>query len=900
MKNYKNSLLLLTMLLSSLSLFSQTLLHNFEFDGNLNDTKATGISLSEINTSSSSYATSPNSWTWAQSTKPGGGLELLTDQLPDETNYSLGFRIKFNETGGGYRKIITFKGSSSDNGLYFQNNKLRLFPGGTTSSSSYSSNTFYDFVLTRASDNTFKIYTVSGGSATEVFSLTDTDGDAIPVLNGANREFRFFMNDNDNRDEHTTGGTARSIRMWDRALTAQEIEDALPAVTNNATGVSPTSATLNGKVNPQGSSATFSFEWGTTTAYGNTLSSTTPASSSASSPVSVQASLTGLTAGQIYHYRIKSTTGSAEYFGEDKIFNGMIGVDIDMSVWLKADAGTGSIGTSWQDQSGNGKDYATVAGPTVQADALNYNKGVEILSGGFDAPSSAALTSDWTLFFISKKMASDNSGRIFDGHAGNYLWAHHGTSRNGIYLDNSPGDHVASFTTNDGIENLHLHSYARESGGGLEARTDGESLKTYTSSNSANGVRIDINVGYNSAESSDSRIGEVIIYNTQLNATEINKVESYLGIKYSVSLFGDYIASNSTKFWNAAVGPSYQNSIIGIGRDITSDLLQKQSQSAYDSLRIYVGSLAAGNTSNAATISNDISYIMIGHNDDLLYSIGSTEFPSGEGIYSRIEREWKISNTNFDETFSLEIKLHASAGTIDESHIRVLLDADGDFSNATVINPTVTNSGGILTVSGLSTSDIPKNSVRYITIASINSETPLPIELLYFGAKIIDDRYVELNWKTSSEVNNNYFTLERSLDGSQWKKLVDMAGAGNSTIVLDYTYIDNNPLKGVSYYRLKQTDYDGLFIYFEQRSIRNSSTVSVEVYPSSTHKQVIVKGPASKLENIRIYNELGQDITRHCDIVVQSPSVVKIDISKLNSGVYFIKTGNTANRVFKM
>lgn len=314
--------LLAILLFTAMSMSGQTLLHNFEFNGNLDDTRPTGVSLIEVNTATSSYGTSPNSWTWTQTARPGGGLELLTNQLPDATNYSLGFTMEFDQTDGGakgYRKIITFKGATSDNGLYFQNNKLRLYPGDHVSTSTYAANTFYDFVLTRKTDGTFKIYTISGGVVTEVFTIDDADGHAMPILNGANHEFRLFMNDN-HFIEHTTGGTVRSIRMWDAALTAQEIEDALSTVlTEEATNITNTSATLNAEVNPQGSASTFEFEWGTTTAYGNTEAST-PSSGSGTVSVSLSTNLSGLIQGETYHYRIKSTNGAGDTFGGDKTF----------------------------------------------------------------------------------------------------------------------------------------------------------------------------------------------------------------------------------------------------------------------------------------------------------------------------------------------------------------------------------------------------------------------------------------------------------------------------------------------------------------------------------------------------------------------------------------------------
>ena len=97
----------------------------------------------------------------------------------------------------------------------------------------------------------------------------------------------------------------------------------------------------------------------------------------------------------------------------------------------------------------------------------------------------------------------------------------------------------------------------------------------------------------------------------------------------------------------------------------------------------------------------------------------------------------------------------------------------------------------------------------------------LPIELIYFNAKYITNR-VELSWATASELNNDYFTIERSTDGIIFEPVLSKKGAGNSTITLKYTDVDANPLEGVSYYRLKQTDYDNHFTYSEVKSIKFS------------------------------------------------------------------------------
>lgn len=320
-KIFQKYCILSIFIIISSTVFSQRLIHNFEFNGNLNDTSPTGATLSPVNITSSSYGTNPNSFTWVQTSNPGGGLSLLTDQLTDPTHYSLGFRISFKETGSDYKKILSFKGAGVDNGLYFQNNNLEFYPFGKNSTIFYQPNTFYDFVLVRTPAKNIKVYIVEpNGKVTLVYDKQDTSDASVPQLINGKHELRFFMDDTHTSYEHSPGGTVRGIRMWDKALTPAQIGAALSSVTTEPPiNVTSTSATLVGEVNPQGSLSTFEFEYGTSTSYGTTITPS-PASSSGTSAISTTADISGLTKGQQYHYRIKSTNSVGVSYGSDVTF----------------------------------------------------------------------------------------------------------------------------------------------------------------------------------------------------------------------------------------------------------------------------------------------------------------------------------------------------------------------------------------------------------------------------------------------------------------------------------------------------------------------------------------------------------------------------------------------------
>ena len=116
-----------------------------------------------------------------------------------------------------------------------------------------------------------------------------------------------------------------------------------------------------------------------------------------------------------------------------------------------------------------------------------------------------------------------------------------------------------------------------------------------------------------------------------------------------------------------------------------------------------------------------------------------------------------------------------------------------------------------------------------------DNQISLPITLVYFTAKKVGD-IVQLNWETSSEINNDYFTVERSSDGTNFLELFRRKGAGNSNTSLSYVDYDNNPMKGINYYRLRQTDYNGTSTTFNIVPIFfGEGNTQMRIYPNPTN-----------------------------------------------------------------
>lgn len=169
----------------------------------------------------------------------------------------------------------------------------------------------------------------------------------------------------------------------------------------------------------------------------------------------------------------------------------------------------------------------------------------------------------------------------------------------------------------------------------------------------------------------------------------------------------------------------------------------------------------------------------------------------------------------------------------------------------------------------------------YTSSCVCRGEQVLPIELRYFSAELIED-YVHIKWSTISELNNDYFTIERSQSGNNWDAIATIDGAGNSTEELNYWEIDSFPLPGVSYYRLVQTDYDGRTSVSRVVSVTREGTANEEfiVFPNPTTGRLSF---STAMEgNYQIFDAYGK--------IMQQGILMNedLDISDLSSGVYII------------
>lgn len=410
----------------------------------------------------------------------------------------------------------------------------------------------------------------------------------------------------------------------------------------------------------------------------------------------------------------------------------------------------------------------------------------------------------------------------------------------------------------------------------------------------------------NWSPSFNGKVSEFVVYTGILTANQRAKVHSYLALKYGITLDrtvlgGDYLNEAGSSVYSDGGVSTYWNNIIGIGRDDNSAFLQKQSRQLDNLTKIYVSTLTVSNIANTGTFTSNNQFVVMGNDGQALNSTGSTEYPAAMGIYSRIEREWKISNTNFNDNFSLDITLNTSP--ITASDLRILIDDDGNFNNATMYNPTITVSSGVVSISGITSTMIPSNSTKYLTIVSLSSTSPLPIELTRFEAATNGSNHVELNWQTASENNNAYFTLQNSKDGETWQEVATINGAGYSRSLKNYFFSDKFPYHGDSYYRLKQTDFDGRYKYSAiiDAMVTETNQEDILIYPNPTSGKITLEGRSSELKEFTLFNALGADITAFVSFNPdRTGTKIDLDLSALPPDIYLIKTKSGVQKIAKL
>jgi len=166
---------------------------------------------------------------------------------------------------------------------------------------------------------------------------------------------------------------------------------------------------------------------------------------------------------------------------------------------------------------------------------------------------------------------------------------------------------------------------------------------------------------------------------------------------------------------------------------------------------------------------------------------------------------------------------------------------------------------------------------------------PLPITLVYFKATRHGENNI-ITWATASEDDNNFFTIERGLDGKTFETIATINGAGNSSRIIDYSYTDASAPTATNYYRLKQTDFDGKSSYSPIVFTHCEPIQSLKIYPVPVSDRINIdlNSPMNFDGLLQIINESGQSVLEKVILLESGPNHFEIETMELPAGLYLM------------
>lgn len=626
------------------------------------------------------------------------------------------------------------------------------------------------------------------------------------------------------------------------------------------------------------------------------------------------------------------------------VADGPGGVDTDLELWLRADSDVfensgGSIDAEngddvyvWGDQSVNSNN-ASAAGstgnrPEYHTANMNFNPSIEFddASSGnrYLETASNPATDDMSWFVVYRSNQSSSSGSwwanpaLIGGEAsGSGLDYAVSLTGGKPYWKGTSGDNFGSAsasTYNDNRGTLLTATRQKTSSGTNYLYVNGTQTASYAADDNSLNALSTLGIGnhHDPATGSqfDGEIAEVVGYSSQLGESDRNKIESYLAMKYGITIDHDYVSSGGTVIWDQGDNTDFHNRITAIGRDDEAALDQRQSVGwASDAVvTIGHGGIAASNSANSNSFSANNSYVIFGDNNDVLTGVTETDqgtTTNAEVIDRRISRSWLLEEGGTVGSVELTFDLHdfpgvrKNASTYDFTELRLLIDGDGTFSTgAYSVSPTsFTYSSSDTTITFNHNFSA---GTSYFSLGTLDEAgSPLPVEFSYFSAQAIENgAQVELNWSTATETNNDFFKVERSADGYTWESLFEVDGAGTSIQGLEYKEYDQSPLQGTSYYRLKQVDFDGTTDYSKIEQViiggaeRQGTMTISSVYPNPFVDQLTldIELKESGSLTLDLLNANGNQIKTEVFSVVPGTNSLTIrSLSDLPKGTYIVK-----------
>ncbi len=398
-----------------------------------------------------------------------------------------------------------------------------------------------------------------------------------------------------------------------------------------------------------------------------------------------------------------------------------------------------------------------------------------------------------------------------------------------------------------------------------------------------NAIRLlqSINTCCETSEALTGKMSEFGMYYSALNTTRRTLLETNQSAFYGIAISnGKYTPPTST---------SYIYYVNGVGRESATDSVA--------GTRSTSGMGVSVTTAATAFLKDNGDYLTYGMNCFATPFTSASNLPVT--VLLRWTNDWYVNKTDIGSNNGLmtiffdysDYGAGAGPGVASNYVLLYRSSAAGTFS---IVPSTTVSTAGDRVLFNVDGSNITTN--YFYTIGTIDpAASPLPIELIDFNCNLINPNTIQLNWKTATELNSHYFSIERSTDAINYQTIGNVIAAGNSLSIKNYSFIDEHALKDISYYRLKSVDIDGTYEYSPICSVTNGgfdTFDNISIYPNPTNSLLTIdfkNNTTISTESYSLMDITGKKIEVPFSII---DNKIILDLSYLKSGLYFIEAKN--------
>lgn len=609
--------------------------------------------------------------------------------------------------------------------------------------------------------------------------------------------------------------------------------------------------------------------------------------------------------------------------------------------WIKSDAGvSGTSVSTWADQSGAAiTGNLTASGtvrPTVVTGAINFQDYIRF-DGSNDVMVSTNSFTGNTLF-----STTDNTILMIKNYKSgtvDYKWETdptnawrigmeiNGSAQRIDFVDDNGGGKNNLSTTAIINKDVMVEYLSSSTNINLKLNGNFDAVMTHPGLTFSPGVTSKpLYIGSNDIGNplyTNVDLAEVLTFNKKLSASELVRVESYLSIKYGLTLGNNkgtgssvaYYSSDGTQIWNNHTG--YHNYVIGLGRDNTAGNsgLHKLKSTSVSSLNgsVDIITLANSDFTTPASFANDKAFILVGSNAGSLATPIVANYTHGgpsTAIVYQLSRVWATQKTG-THSGNMIIEFNTALingptgyGTNTNADLRLLVDNDAVFSNASAGEHTYSPNAGYSTTGGMIYFSVPYSDIQsgtgYFTLGSINGvSAPLPVELTDLNVKCSGNTNL-ISWNTVRETNTDHFEIERGNGVNEFVSIGNINAAINSLSVKHYEFKDQHQtLNPFSYYRIKSVDQSGNFSYFspENYDFKNcNEEVNVDVFPNPFNSDLNIRFKEGEFTKLEILDSKGNSVSVKS---ISDETGLTINMEEYADGIYCIRLTSAAKSITK-